>query len=190
MSKKDELRRIEHNEEAEIFLELELIYGEQRQLRVQEHILRALIRSNVIARESLSVQQASMGYLAQIAGDLNPPPFPASFVVQETTMALQQPDPGATLQFTASPLPAGSSLGTVIPVWSSTDTANVTITPDTTGLVASVVLGAAIPVGEVVTLTVSATDPATGNLATGSATFTVGAPPATFPTSFGVTQTA
>src|SRR5882757_7516947 len=152
-------------------------------------LLRELIEAqhggNRIARESLKVQIASMGYLAQIAGDLNPPPFPTSFVVQETTMALQQPDPGATLQFTASPLPAGSSLGTVIPVWSADDTANVTITPDATGLVASVVLGAAIPVGEVVTLTVTATDPATGNLATGSATFTVGAPPSTFPTSFG-----
>jgi len=158
--------------------------------RILREILEAIQGGNRIAHHSLRVQQASMGYLAQIAGDLNPPPFPTSFVVQETTMALQQPDPGATLQFTATLNPAGSSLGTVVPVWSANDTANVTITPDATGLVASVVLGTAIPVGEVVTLTVSATDPATGNLATGSATFTVGAPPSTFPTSFGVTQTA
>ena len=106
-------------------------------------------------------------------------------------MALTQPDPGATLTFTATPQPVGSSLGSVVPVWSSSDTAgNVTITTDPTGLIATVVLGTAITVGEVVTLTVTATDPATGNLATGTASFTVGAPPPSFPTSFGIVQTA
>lgn len=103
---------------------------------------------------------------------------------------MQQPDPGATLQFTATPQPAGSSLGSVVPTWTADDTANITITTDPTGLIASVVLSASIPVGEVVTLTVSATDPATGNVASGTAQFTVGAAPQTFPTSFGVSQTA
>jgi hypothetical protein len=105
-------------------------------------------------------------------------------------MALQQPDPGATLQYTATLNPAGSSLGSVVPVWSTTDAANVTVTPDATGLVASVVLSSSISVGETVTLTISATDPATGNVATGSAQFVVGAAPSTFPTSFTLTQTA
>ena len=141
--------------------------------------------SQVLVANSLATNQ----FLQTIVNNTNPKPFPTSFIVKETTMALQQPDPGATLQYTATPLPAGSSLGTVIPVWSATDAANVTITTDPTGLIASVVLSAAISVGETVTLTVSATDPATGNVATGSAQFVVGAAPSTFPTSFGVVPT-
>ena len=62
---------------------------------------------------------------------------------------------------------------------------------DPTGLIAiTVVLGAAIPDGEVVNLSISATDPVTGNVATGTVSFTVVAAAAAFPTSFTVAQTA
>ena len=103
---------------------------------------------------------------------------------------MQAPNPGATLVYTATPEPAGSSLGTTVPVWASSDTTNVTITLDPTGLIATVVLGAAIPDGEVVNLSISATDPVTGNVATGTVSFTVVAAAAAFPTSFTVAQTA
>lgn len=158
-------------------------------MEAEQYTARAIRELLIISRDQLQVQQDSLGFLAQIAKILTPT-FPTAFTVKETTMALQQPDPGATLQFTATPQPAGSSLGSVIPTWSADDTTNVTITPDPTGLIASVVLSPSIPVGQVVTLTISATDPTTGNVATGTATFTVGAPPPTFPTSFGVVQTA
>ena len=105
-------------------------------------------------------------------------------------MALQQPDPGATLQFTATLNPAGSSLGSVVPTWSASDTTNTTLTVDPTGLIATVVLSSVITVGESITLTISATNPADSSVSTGSVTFTVGAPVSTFPTSFTVTQTA
>jgi hypothetical protein len=119
---------------------------------------------------------------------LQKPHFPTHFTIRSTTMAL--PEPGATLTSTATPEPAGSSLGTVIPVWSSDDTTDVTVTADPTGLIATIVLSAAIAIGKVVTLTVSATDPATGNLATGTTSFTVVAPPAVFPTSFSLSTPA
>jgi len=109
-------------------------------------------------------------------------------------MSLAAPDPGNTLQFTATPLPTGSSLGSVIPTWTSSDTANVTLTTDPTGLIVTAVLSSSIAVGESVTLTISATDPSDpsgATVATGSITFTVGAatPPVVFPSSFGITQT-
>lgn len=118
--------------------------------------------------------------------------FPTHFIVKETSM--QQPDPGATLQFTATPQPDGSSLGGVVPTWTSSDP-NVSLTADSTGLVVTAVLSASITVGASVTLTISAQDPSdsTKAPATGSVTFTVGQappPPPTFPTSFSVTQTA
>jgi len=107
-----------------------------------------------------------------------------------TPPVLAAPDPGDTLQFTATPTPAGATLPAgVVPTWTSSDTTNVTITTDPTGLIASVVLGAAIPVGEIVTLTVTATLP-DGTTPTGTAQFTVGAAPPTEVTGFTVIQTA
>ena len=117
-------------------------------------------------------------------------PFPTHLTLRRTDMPLSQPDPGMTLQYSLSLNPVGSSLGSVNPVWSSSDSANITITPDATGMNASVALGAGITVGESVTITATATDPTTGDLATGTDTFTVGAPPPAFPTSLTLTRTA
>jgi hypothetical protein len=119
--------------------------------------------------------------VTQTGATMGTPPVPPVLV---------QPDPGATLQFTATPTPAGATLPAgVVPTWTSSDTTNVTITTDPTGLIASVVLGSAIPVGESVTLTVTATLP-DGTTPTGSASFTVGAAPPAEVTGFTVIQTA
>jgi hypothetical protein len=114
------------------------------------------------------------------------------FTIQQTgdsTMAFQAPDPGNTLQFTATPTPVALPSG-VVPTWSSSDTTNVSISTDPTGLIAEVVLGSAIPVGELVTLKVSATLP-DGTTPSGSITFTIdSATPPVEATGFTIAQTA
>lgn len=156
-----------------------MLHTQEKTLRVLEHILRLLEIEHENFPSCFIIQP---GFIIQQTG--------------EKSMANAAPDPGNTLQFTATPLPTGSSLGSVIPTWTSSDTANVTITTDPTGLIATAALSTSIAVGESVTLTISATnpsDPSGATVATGSITFTVGAatpPPASFPTSFGITQTA
>jgi hypothetical protein len=116
------------------------------------------------------------------------PGFPTGFSIQQSGENMVPLDPGQSPQFTATPTPAGSSLGAVIPTWTSSDTTNAPITVDPTGLIATVALSAAIVVGSSVTLTVSATNGTA--TATGTLTFTIGAPPPAFPTSFTIAQTA
>ena len=105
-------------------------------------------------------------------------------------MPLTPPDPGNTLQFTATPTPAGSVLPSgVVPTWTSSDPTNAPVTVDPTGLIATVVLSTSITVGESVTLTITATLP-DGTTPTGSTTFTVGAAPPVEVTGFSIAQTA
>lgn len=96
--------------------------------------------------------------------------------------------PGQSPQFTATPVPAGSDLGGVVPTWTSSDPTNAPVTAD--GLVATVALSASIPLDTSVTLTISATSADGTQTATGSVTFTVVAAPAGFPASFDVAQSA
>lgn len=104
-------------------------------------------------------------------------------------MSLIALDPGNSPQFTATPQPVALPAG-VVPTWSSSDTTNVSITTDPTGLIATVNLSTSIPVGESVTLTVQATL-ADGTTPSGTFTFTVGAPPPPAETtSFSIAQTA
>jgi hypothetical protein len=147
----------------------EILHTQEKTLEVLKHILRLL-----------EIEQGN---------------FPSGFTITQTgatLMANAAPDPGNTLQFTATPLPAGSSLGSVIPTWTSSDSANVTLTVDPTGLIATAVLSTSIAIGESVTITTTAinpADPSGATVATGSITFTIGASPASFPTSFGIVQT-
>lgn len=60
------LTTIAHEEEAEIFLQLASLSVEERQLAVQEHILRNLIRGNILQRENLQINQANMGFLSEL----------------------------------------------------------------------------------------------------------------------------
>jgi hypothetical protein len=159
--------------------EVQLLTWILAELKLQTHLLRE-INCNVIA---LLPEPAEVdGFTIQQTGD--------SPMGTTPPVVLTPPDPGATLQFTATPTPAGAVLPSgVVPTWVSSDTTNVTITTDPTGLIATVVLGAAIPVGESVTLTITATLP-DGTTPTGSATFTVGAAPPVEVSGFTVIQTA
>jgi hypothetical protein len=108
----------------------------------------------------------------------------------DSSMPLTAPDPGNTLVFTATPTPAGAVLPAgVVPTWTSSDPTLAPVTVDPTGLIGTVVLDPSIPVGESVTLTVTATLP-DGTTPTGSVSFTVGAPPPPEVTGFTVIQTA
>lgn len=60
------LKAIEHDKEAEIFLQLEGLSLEERQLKVQEHILRSVLRGNHLQLENLQVNQAVLGFLSDI----------------------------------------------------------------------------------------------------------------------------
>jgi hypothetical protein len=84
--------------------------------------------------------------------------------------------PGATGQFSAQPvdknqnndaLPAG-----VVPVWTSSDTVNTTVTPTADGLGAAVAVSASAPPGTPFTLSISATLP-DGTTPTGTASVPV-----------------
>jgi hypothetical protein len=118
------------------------------------------------------------------------PRFPISFSLQQSGEIMVPLDPGQSPQFTATPTPDGSSLGAVVPTWTSSDPANAPVTADATGLVATVALSASIAVGASVTLTVSATSTDGTQSATGTFTFTIGAPPPAFPTGFTIAQSA
>src|SRR6185437_5323924 len=77
--------------------------------------------------------------------------FPTSFLIQQSGDIMVPLDPGQSPQFTATPTPAGSSLGAVVPTWTSSDPTNAPVSVDATGLVATVALSNAIAVGESVT---------------------------------------
>ena len=144
-------------------------------------------RTNLLLKEILEELRIHTRLLRRIlAGEK--PPFPTHFTIQETSMVAL--DPGQSPQLTATPQPAGSSLGSVVPTWTSSDPVNAPVTVDPTGLIATVALSSAIAVGASVTLTVSATNPANAQVAEGTLTFTVGAPPAEFPTSFTIAQSS
>ena len=106
---------------------------------------------------------------------------------------------GGTGIFGGTAQPAGTSFGSVLPVWTSSDTTNTTLTaapslnPDGTYSV-SVAVAASAPVGGSFTLTGTwtATD-GSGDVATGTATVPYLAavtPPPTNPTSIDIAQTA
>lgn len=100
---------------------------------------------------------------------------------------------GATGTITATPQPAGTSVGSVVPTWTTSDTANTSITPSADGLSVAVAVGAGAPVGGSTTVTISATSPDGTVTATGSAVvpyFESTPPPPTFPTSFDLAQTS
>ncbi len=115
-------------------------------------------------------------------------------------MPFAAPDPGNTLVFTATPVPAGSAFPAgVVPVWTSSDTTNAPVTVDPTGLIATCVLSEAIAVGESVTLSIppitytSANGNGQVTTAEASISFTVGSatpPPAPDVTGFTIVQTA
>jgi hypothetical protein len=164
---------------------------EKQELELLQQILNEIKKQTLANSEASKSIEATLTDISKKLDQLLTPEV-ESFTIQQTgdNMPLTAPDPGATLQFTATPTPAGSALPAgVVPTWTSSDTTNVTITTDPTGLIATVVLSSAIPVGESVTLTISATLP-DGTTPTGSASFTVGAAPSVEVTGFTIVQTA
>jgi hypothetical protein len=93
--------------------------------------------------------------------------------------------------FLATPQPAGTSFGSVAPVWTSSDTANTSLTPGADGTTVNVAAGASAPVGGSFTLTATwtATD-GSGDVATGSLVVSYNAAANNNPTSIAITQTA
>lgn len=105
-------------------------------------------------------------------------------------MALLPIAPGFSPVFTATPTPAGTALGPgIVAVTSSSDTVNAPVTTDATGLIATVAIPTTAVVGTAFTLTTTATN-ADGTVATGSATFTIVAPPSPDVTGFTIAQTS
>jgi hypothetical protein len=104
-------------------------------------------------------------------------------------MALLPIAPGFSPVFTATPAPAGTfpAPGN-LPTWAS-DSADVTLAVDATGLVATAAISATATVGATFTLSISYTN-ADGTVATGSAQFTIVAAPVPDITSFSIAQTA
>ncbi len=98
---------------------------------------------------------------------------------------------GGTGTFVGTPLPAGTSFGTVAPVWTSSDAANTSLTPSADGTSVNVAVGAGAPVGGsfVLTATWTATD-GSGAVATGTATVPYLAATPGNPTSIDIAQTA
>lgn len=145
----------------------------------------------VIDQEILLVLKQILSALERIESYLSTPTV-TSFTLTRTGahMPLGPIDPGATLQYTATTNPAGSALPAgVVPTWTSSDPANVTITTDPTGLLGTIALGTGIPVGESVTITITATLP-DSTTPTGSDSFSVGSAPPPQVTSFTLTRTA
>jgi hypothetical protein len=169
--------------------------------REEIELLEAILAEQKRSNDFICKQLKFIGEeLLVIENELFPPPDVTGFTIQQTGASpmgttptppvLAPPDPGSTLVFTATPTPAGAVLPVgVIPVWTSSDPTNASVSADPTGLIGTVVLSSAIPVGESVTLTVTATLP-DGTTPTGSASFTVGALPPVEVTGFTVIQTA
>jgi hypothetical protein len=129
-------------------------------------------------------------------------PFPTHFIIYQegvitmgttpTPPALTPLLPGNSPVFAAVLQPAGSSLGNVVPQWTSSDP-HVTVTADPTGLIATAAIAADCPQGTQVTLTIKAGNPDNVDIAEGAIQFEVGTappppPPAPFPTSFSISQ--
>jgi hypothetical protein len=167
------------------------VFGDAGWEKQELEILRQILYESKIQSNESKTQTSTLQEINRKLDQLLTPEV-ESFTIQQTgdSMPLTAPDPGATLQFTATPTPAGSTLPAgVVPTWTSSDPTNVTITTDPTGLIATVVLSSAIPVGESVTLTISATLP-DGTTPTASTSFTVGAAPPVEVTGFTIVQTA
>jgi hypothetical protein len=118
---------------------------------------------------------------------LAPKPIQSFTITPGGIMALLPIAPGFTPGFTATPTPSDSVPSTA-PAWTSSDTTNAPVTASADGLTATVAIPASAVVGTVFTLTVSYTN-ADGTVATGTANFTIVAPPSPDITSFTITQT-
>jgi hypothetical protein len=136
-------------------------------------------------------RRAVLGILELIYSTLRYPPITGFTIQQENSMALTPLSPGFSPQFTASPIPAGAVLNSSqpVPTWTSSDTTNAPVTADSTGLVGTVAIPASASVGTSFTLTVSYTN-LDGTVASGSASFTIVAPPQQDVTGFTITQSA
>ena len=97
---------------------------------------------------------------------------------------------GGTGTFTETPQPAGSSVGSQVPVWTSSDSANTSLTPSADGSSVNVSVGAGAPVGGSFTLTATVTSADGSQTAAGSANVPYLAGASNFPTSLDITQTA
>lgn len=113
--------------------------------------------------------------------------FPSTLTLKEHCMIPL--DPGNSPVFTATAQPDGTSFGSQVPAWAISD-ASYTLSPDATGVNCTVAIPSTATVGSSVTLTATVTSEDGSKTATGQVTFTIGAPPAQFPTSLGVAQTA
>lgn len=119
-------------------------------------------------------------------------PKPKHFTIRQENPMLAIA-PGNSPQFTATPQPAGTAPGTapgpgLIPTWVSSDPTNAPVSVDATGLIATVAIPSTAVVGASFDLTVTLTN-ADGTVATGTATFTIVAPPSPDVTSFTIAQT-
>lgn len=128
------------------------------------HEIKELARQQRITNRllllSLQVEQADMGFLSQIALELQP--HLTSFrITQEPTMAITGIIPGSTGTFTATPLNAAGQPLTVAlpaaPVWTSSDPLAV-VTAAADGLSASVAVDTTAPQSGSFVLTVASAD--------------------------------
>lgn len=128
--------------------------------------------------------------LKQVLAILRPEPDGFSITQTGDSMPLTPIAPGFSPVFTATPLPAGTAPGPgLVPVMTSSDTVNAPVTTDPSGLIGTVAIPASAVVGTAFTLTETLTN-ADGTVATGSASFTIVAPPSPDVTSFSIAQTA
>lgn len=159
---------------------------------MSDFVLREILESNKdqeeLLRHILRIEQANMGFLSQIAADLNPQPLVnvESFTVTRSD-SMNPIVPGTTAVYTATPVPAGATL-TKAPTWTSSDPTNAPVTVDTTGLIAT--MGPAGVPGTF-TLSINYTN-ADGTVANGAITDTIVAPPppAVDVTSFTIVRTS
>jgi hypothetical protein len=96
---------------------------------------------------------------------------------------------GTTRIFDLTDIPSGSVLPAgVIPAWTSSDTANTSLTPSADGLKCAVAVGASAPVPGGFNLTVSATLPDGTTPTSGPQPVAYQAAPVVEPASFGITE--
>lgn len=186
-------QQVKQDKEADIFLELASLSVEERQLRTQEHILRALLRNIRVTHELLEVSQSNNGFLSQIAAELAPT-TPTSITFKEITML--PPIAGNTLVYTGTLAPSGSQFpaGTTFALVSSDPT--VTPTVDATGLIVTIPLPAtfvddpANPFNVVYTASGITPNPSTSpTTVTATITPTIPTPPPLTPTGIVFNQT-
>jgi len=144
------------------------------------------LASKQILVNILQVEQASMGYLAQIASELNHPPITGFTPIKEITMALVPLAPGFTATFGTTPIPATSVPIAANLKWTSSDTTNAPVSPnpaDASGLTTLVAFPTTAVVGTSFTLSLNYTN-ADGTVANQAATFTIVAAPLSDVTGF------